>query len=308
MVPTSFANRRECRAPQRLAVFAWLALQMLNGSAARPQQSETPRKDAPASRPEAKISDRLHEAFLRDVSDYDFALEADDRQKLELRREPVMRFTAGPDDFQGEVYVWTDHGVGAVVGCVWTGAVQGQRRRIFHEFHSLTSQPLVSGPGGGTRWHSEEPGLKLEPIPDAPVPAENEARRLTQMRNLARSFSADMTKEGVKGDLRLLPQPLYRYKPTNKDSQVIDGALFAYVWAGGPLDPEVFLVIEARREGSRASWQFAPARFTNREATVKHKGREVWRAEPDSPGIFDGVTTKRYFVLPVKTIAVGPGE
>ena len=107
-----------------------------------------------------------------------------------------------------------------------------------------------------------------------------------------RSFSADMTKQGVKSDLRLLPQPLYRYEPTNKDSQVIDGALFAYVWTGGPLDPEVFLVIEARRAASGASWQFAPARFTNREATVKHKGNLVWRAEVGSPGIFDGVTTK----------------
>lgn len=308
MVPTRFANRRECRAPERSAVFAWLALQILSGSAAWSQQAETTKQDAPASRAEAKISDRLHEVFFKDVSDYAFALETDDRQKLELRREPVMRFTAGPNDFQGEVYVWTDRGVGAVVGCVWTGEIVNQRRRIFHEFHSLSSQPLVSGSGGATKWHSEEPGLKHEPIPDAPAPAENEARRLTQMRNLAREFSADMTKEGVKGELRLLPQPLYRYKPTNKDSQVVDGGLFAYVWAGGPLDPEVFLVIEARREGSRASWQFAPARFTNREATVKHKGREVWRAEPGSPGIFDGVTTKRYFVIPVKTIAADAGD
>jgi hypothetical protein len=307
MLQTSFASLREYRAPQRTAVFAWLALQFLNGSAAWSQQSETP-KDAPVSRAEAKISDRLHEAFLREVTDYDFSLDAENRQKLELRREPVMRFTAGPNDFQGEVYIWTDHGLAAVVGCVWTGPLEHNRRLIFHEFHSLSSQPLVSGSRGGTKWHSEEVGIKLEPIPDAPPPAENEPRRLTQMRNLARSFSADMTKQGAKSDLRLLPQPLFRYEPTNKDSQVIDGAVFAYVWTGGALDPEVFLVIEARRAASGASWQFAPARFTNREAAVKHQGKLVWRAEADSPGIFDGVTTKRYGVFSVKTIAIGPGE
>ena len=142
MLQTSFANLREYGAPQRAAVFAWLALQILNGSAVWSQQSETP-KDAPVSRAEAKISDRLHEAFLRDVTDYEFSLDAENRQKLALRREPVMRFTAGPNDFQGE-------------------------------------------------------------------------------------------------DLRLLPQPLYRYEPTNKDTPVIDGALFAYVWTGGLLTPKCF--------------------------------------------------------------------
>jgi hypothetical protein len=284
-----------------------LAFQILNGSAAWSQQSEAP-KDSSASRVEPKISDRLHEAFLREVTDYDFSLDTEHRQKLELRREPVMRFTAGPIEFQGEVYIWTDHGLAAVVGCVWTGPLERGRRLMFHEFHSLSSQPLVSGSGGGTTWHSDEAGIKLEPIPDAPPPAENEARRLTQMRNLARSFSADMTKQGVTSDLRLLPQPLYRYEPTNKDSQVIDGALFAYVWTGGPLDPEVFLVIEARRTANGASWQFAPARFTDREATVKHQGRVVWRAEAGGPGIFDGVTTKRYGTFAVKRIAVGPEE
>ena len=76
----------------------------------------------------------------------------------------------------------------------------------------------------------------------------------------------------------------------------------------GALDPEVFLVIEAVQAPGGASWQFAPARFTNREATVKHQGKLVWRADADSPGIFDGVTTKRYGVFSVKTIAVGPGE
>ena len=56
MVQSSFANLREDRAPQRSAVFAWLALQILNGSAAWSQQSETLASDAPVSRAEAKIS------------------------------------------------------------------------------------------------------------------------------------------------------------------------------------------------------------------------------------------------------------
>ena len=50
------------------------------------------------------------------------------------------------------------------------------------------------------------------------------AARLTQMRELSRTFTAHMAADGD-WELRLLPTPLYRY-PTAK-AGVVDGALFA---------------------------------------------------------------------------------
>jgi hypothetical protein len=101
--------------------------------------------------------------------------------------------------------------------------------------------------------------------------------------------------------MRLLTQPNYRYEITDETSTVVDGAVFAYVWSAGT-DPEVLLVIEARRTDQGVRWHYAPARFTNREAWLKYQDREVWRAEPATVGIFDGVTSKRYGAFSVKTI------
>ena len=101
------------------------------------------------------------------------------------------------------------------------------------------------------------------------------------MREMTRDFSA--TSEDLKGkrwELRLLPQPLYRYESTDPD--VLDGAVFAFVTSAGT-DPEVILVIEARKPpGSDRppAWHYAIARFSDLRLWVRHKGREVFTAPP----------------------------
>jgi len=73
--------------------------------------------------------------------------------------------------------------------------------------------------------------------------------------------------------LRLLPAPLYRY-PAAADG-VVDGALFTLVSTEGT-DPEVWLLLEARKEGGNPRWEYACARFSNRNLYVQHKDKEVW--------------------------------
>ena len=249
---------------------------------------------------ESKKSAWLHDIYLREASEYEFYLYAEKRQKLELRREPVMRWTSDAD-YHGEVYVWTEQGRAVIVGCIFSAPQGDSARRVMHEFHSLATRPLVAGRRGASGWQPQEAGITLEPAADAPAPAEDEARRLTQMRDLARRCTAHMATNESKWELRLLPQPIYRYEPASEDSPVVDGAVFAFVWTIGT-DPEVLLVIEARRTNSWVQWQFAPARFTNREAWVKYKDREIWRVDAATVGIFDGVTSKRYGAFSLKTI------
>ena len=187
-----------------------------------------------------------------------------------------MRFSAGPNDFQGEVYIWTDHGLAAVVGCVWTGKLEHQRRRIFHEFHSTvvaaTRLRFRGRDKGGT---PRKPGSSSNPYRIASPPAENEAVGSRKCGIGGVHFSADMTKQGVKSDLRLLPPaPLSLRNPTSKDAEVIDGAVFAYVWTGGALDPEVFLVIEGPSGGQ---WSLVAVR-TGADSRIarlrsKHQGK-----------------------------------
>jgi hypothetical protein len=269
-------------------------------SPASSQQTEAPREQ-----PENKRAAWLHENYLRDASEYEFYLDPDKRQSLVLRREPVMRWTSG-GDYNGEVYVWTHQGTAAVMGCIFSGPRGKNGRSIMHEFHSLVPNPLSAGERGGSGWLPQEPGIQLEPLPDAPEPARIPTLRLTQMRDLARRFTAQVERENARWEMRLLPQPIYRYAIADENGPVVDGAIFAFVWTAGT-DPELLLVIEARRTNQETRWHYAPARFTNHEAWLKYQDKEVWRADPASVGIFDGVTSKRYGAFVVKTIA-GPEE
>ena len=273
---------------------------ILSGQVAISQQTE-PCADRPRDQAETTKSAWLHEVYLQEASDYDFYLDAQKRQALKLRREPVMCWTS-QGDFNGEVYVWTHQGRAEVVGCIFSAPGGQNGRRILHEFHSLAPQPIVTGTDrGGSGWQPQEAGVALEPIPEAPGPAGTEARRLTQMRDLARRYRAHVERENSNWELRLLPQPLYRYELTEKDSPIVDGAVFAYVWTAGT-DPEVLLVIEARHTENGVSWYHAIARFTNRPAWVYDRDREVWRVDVLGAGNFDGTTSKRYGAFSVKTV------
>ena len=110
------------------------------------------------------------------------------------------------------------------------------------------------------------------------APAEMPAARLRQMKTLASQFSSTML--GWKADktdrepLRLLPQPLYRYD--SKRSDVLDGAVFAFVQG---TDPESLFLIEAFKKGDGFKWQFAFVRRTSGELEGRHKDNVVWHAD-----------------------------
>jgi hypothetical protein len=266
----------------------------------------TQQPELPTDQAKSKKMAWLHAAYLRDASEYKFFLDEGRRQELELRREPVMRWTSDAD-YNGEVYVWTHQGVAAIVGCIFSGPQGKSARQVMHEFHSLAPNHLYAGEQGGSRWLPQEPGIKLEPVPDGPEPATSPARRLMQMRDLSRHFTAQVQREGSKWEMRLLPQPIYRYEVSDDKSPIIDGAVFSFLWTAGT-DPEVLLVLEARRTGKGLRWYYAPARFTNCEAWLQYRDKEIWRADPATVGIFDGVTSKRYGAFQVKTITYPPDQ
>jgi hypothetical protein len=293
------SREREENAMARLnfsVTAACTCLVFIFSGSAWPQQPETP-----GGQSKNKRTARLHQVYLQEASAYQFFLDDQKRQPLDLRREPMMRWTS-KGDYNGEVYVWTHQGAAVVVGCIFSGPRGNNARHVMHEFHSLAPHPLYSGERGGSGWLPQEPGITRELIPDAPVPARNEALRLTQMRDLARRFTSQVERENSKWEMRLLSQPIYRYEISDDNSSIVDGAVFTFVWTAGT-DPEALLVIEARRTDRGVRWHYAPARFTNREAWLQYQGKQVWRADPATVGIFDGVTTKRYGAFQIKAIS-----
>lgn len=253
---------------------------------------------------ESRRSAWLHKVYLADAEAYRFSIDGPKPRPLKLQSEPVMRWTSG-GDYQGEVYVWVDEGRAAVVGCFFSGPQGGpEARRVLHEFHSLTQEPLKNTGTGNAGWQSQQPGITPQPIAGAPAPAATRTLRLAQMRALAREFKPEVDRSG-KWELRLLPQPLSRYEDGPEGSAVIDGAVFAYIWAAGT-DPELLIVIEAVKTDGQLRWQFAPARFTNRDVWVNHRNREIWRGGVPTAGIADGVKTLPYGVFIVKSVNVPP--
>jgi hypothetical protein len=279
---------------------ASFALLSYRGSVARPQEQE-PSKDVSTPAADARESALRHEVFLKEVSEYEFYLDSEKQRKLELRREPVMRFTS-PEDRHGELYVWTYQGRAEVIGGFWSRPLpQRPLVRLIHEFSSLAEQPLLAGRPGASRWEPQEAGIRLAFVPDAPEPANSAVRRLAQMRELARRYRAYIRNRDRTWELRLLPQPLYRYEQNDNAAPVVDGAVFVYAWTAAT-DPEVLLEIEARRTNSGLAWYYAPARFTNREAWLSDRDQEVWRVAVATAGNFDGTMTRRYGALGVKDI------
>jgi hypothetical protein len=233
-----------------------------------------------------------HRAFARrEAAAYTIRLEGNDRP-LTLRPEPVLTWSNPViGTIYGEVFIWTADGRPEAVASIYRVYSPGNSRE--NEFHSLALGKLTAERDGKTVWTPYRPGVDLKPIPGAPAPPDSAPARLRQMRALAQEFTGRQTSRvGVDRDMRLLAQPLYRYEGTKGD--LIDGGLFVFVLG---TDPEVFLLIEARRSpGGAPEWRFGATRMHAIYLRLDHRGRAIWSApELPPPQIFD--TREPYCVL-----------
>lgn len=249
-----------------------LSLLFLSAAAALAQTSQTPSSNEKS--PESG-SPKAIEDFKADAEGYDIRLASRRKEKLTLRPEPLLHWgnpaRTGED---GAVFVWLLDGRPEVIGSVFTYRYQKLVRRK-HEYHSLASEPLTARYLGQEVWAPKTAGVAFQPIPDAPQPAASSRLRLTQMKALARQFSARLVDmEGQRSELRLISNPLFRYEAPKRD--VLEGALFSFSLG---TDPEVILVLEAQGEKDSA-WKYAFARFNYVGLTAFHKDHQVWHVDP----------------------------
>ncbi len=208
------------------------------------------------------------------AAEYEIVPRGGSKKVLKPLPEPILRWTQpvrGGDD--GAVFLWVLDGRPEVVGTIFTWRGGGPRV-MQHEVHSLAPTGLDATWRGKPMWHPDRPGLAFKPVPEAPAPATSAPARLRQMQAVAREFSASSVHEKTgRNELRLMPRALYRYKPT--DPGLIDGTLFCFAHG---TDPELFLLVEARRDGNMAEYRHAFARFSDLELHARHKGHDVWDA------------------------------
>jgi hypothetical protein len=195
-------------------------------------------------------------------------------EPLALVPQPVLSYSNAElaiGALDGAAFLWLDGRRPAAVVSHW---INHPRNLVYRECTSLFEQPLECTRDGVPVWTPKSGGFAPRPLPDAPAPVASKPLRLTQMRELARRFSAagysSQTDEPT--ELRLLPQPLFRF--ADEAAGTVDGGLFAFVLSN---DPEFFLLLEALNapeEGSQ--WRFALARMSSRKHVVRLDGKEIW--------------------------------
>lgn len=194
---------------------------------------------------------------------------------IRMLPQPLLRWTQpvrGGDD--GAVFLWVADGRPVLVGTVFTYRSPNSPRVMQHELHALTRTGIDVSWRGSPMLSTARPGLEFRPVPEGPAPAESAPARMRQMQAIARDFSAaSVHPVHGRNELRLMPRALHRYEPAGGDP--IDGALFCFAHG---TDPELFLVLEARRDGGSARWEYALARFSDLELHARYKDRAVFEA------------------------------
>lgn len=241
-----------------------LVLVLFCGIALRAEDPDPREKEAPKGAASA-----LREQYQLAAKKYEFFLDADKKVPLALEPKPVFSW-ANDDDWSGDVFVWTAKGRPWVIGCMLSGPGKTERPS-YHEFHSLAPDPFAPAEMTAKYKWAPKVGVEFQKLDGAP--AATAAARLPQMRAISRDLHAFMEASG-KWELRLLPQPLLRYQPT--EGPVIDGALFTWVWTKGT-DPELIVAVECHKTDKGLEWRFAPLRFSNRELWLTRADKEIWR-------------------------------
>ncbi|MDR3636301.1 MAG: hypothetical protein P4L84_21035 [Isosphaeraceae bacterium] len=199
-----------------------------------------------------------------------------------LRDEPLERYSDPPRNIQdATLWAWGDSGRPGAILKVEHMPKRPEATRWLYGLVSLAAGRIEVEFRDDQRWTSTMPGVEMRPIAEAPAPAASESVRLSQMKALARRFSASEGAGGTQGrlQLRLMPRPLIRY--SDGTLGIRDGALFAFAYG---TNPDILLVIESQGPtDTTATWQFGLARLGGGEPIVALDGKEVWSQSGANP-------------------------
>src|SRR6266480_3957104 len=143
------------------------------------------------SQPPAEPNDRLQ--FFKDkLAEYSLFRQKSPDAPLTLKKDPII-FYSNPEgpSHSGVTFLWLDgeRPIAAV-----SLSIRRPNNAVAHELSSFSAAPLDCQRRGTSIWQPKSGGLLAQPFADAPSPATTEVQRLTQMRNLARRFTA--TRQG----------------------------------------------------------------------------------------------------------------
>jgi hypothetical protein len=259
----------------------------------RGQGSESPASEAVTPAQAAEFLQAVAESLAIEP-------EASGQQRPMLRKTPVFKYS--------------DPTRGYLAAGVWRLGDTGRPAALLTLQHSTqadTGQPrldfeLLSLGEARFRVSSGQVSLGAEGSPPAfarfagaPKPASSESQRLLQLRSLARRFKVSEKYVEDTAALRLLPQPIDRYRDPARG--IVDGGLFVFAYGA---NPEALLILECDDEG----WRYALARLAWAELVIELDGAEVARFEQlGSPPVEGPYRTAGHVIEPdaAKTQATG---
>ena len=277
-----------CCAPRLLLAF----VAMLIALEAAGQRASGQAPGRPAAKKDDDRVARLAEMKQIAGTFHANAIVGDTRTPVALVPEPLHRWTDPTrENSDGALWAWRSSGRPIAIisielypqnkafGTVWaleftslsTGPIEVEGGDHF----DLVYEDMAPPRGWSAAMGACKGGTRVPRDPRAPAPANTEAERLRQMRDLLKRFSVrefyDITAQDYA--LRLLSHPIDRY--ADAASGLTDGAIFIY--ANGT-NPEALLVIEARRPraGSPLVWSYAAAPLTRAAPTVRLGQQDVW--------------------------------
>lgn len=230
--------------------------------------------------PEAMRRD-AHRAQLRQIAESFRITSPESDRVLPLSDEPILLYTdATRNTHESALWAWGETGRPAAIMAIEYYPDRPVGSHWLYEIVSVSADRITVGRESAPDWQAQRPGLALEELPQAGVPADAATRRYLQMKQLLRRFTAH---EGavIEGriELRLMANALRRY--SDPDAQVIDGAVFAF--ANGT-NPEVFVLLEAHaREDGSSVWMYSLAQMTGGAVTVSIDGKEAWTCDAADP-------------------------
>ncbi|MDA1053832.1 MAG: hypothetical protein O3C40_25570 [Planctomycetota bacterium] len=216
------------------------------------------------------------EFMKRTLGELKLSFRAEPDKTLPLTASPVLRFSnpVRSSSSDGGVFLWLAGQRPIAAAAIWIR----DKQQYGHDFTSLTAEPLQCVRDGKVVWSPARGVLISQPIEDATEASQNSPLRLAQMRKIAGRFSAEIGAWPAEGwtELRLMPQPIYRY--ASADEGVIDGAIFSLAVAN---DPEVLVQLELTRDTAEgmAKWSYSIARMSAIWMKVRLDDKILWEAE-----------------------------
>lgn len=256
---------------------------------------------------EDQVRDAWSKVYLEAAQEVKLSSNASD-EPITLEQRPLLKWhnPVRPGQTHGDFFVWRRSGLPVAVGTLFSfiNRSNGATRVAAFDLHPLVAEDLdyefraTRGTLHGARLSTIS--VSAGAASDAAATA---AKRLAQLRGIARSCEAWTVSEGVEQPLRLLSQPLLvasgAAEQVAAESQQMDSAAALFAMVTGT-DPELLLWIrpgERTEFGAITSWLITPARFTDLPLKVSVKGETVWdwriisNSEPHANG--------RLFELPL---------